>query len=357
MEITADKRIIALCASHINGPLRLKTFEHMIGSWDQQEELGSTAKFSIRLLVSLSYEPKLEAIVKATVRRLLSKYRKLQIIVQPKKLSQFQHYAKLIATLSKCSPSTFIMFSDDDDLWHPKRAHSFVVVDQMNDVCVKQGTYVELDISEDLMMPLKETLKYISTVKPEVTDKTLQNTNSTEYTMFAVRLHVVREFFNILHPELLKHKHCHILFVRYYSERYLAGPDDQYLCVGADDEVPWFYCSRRTSALDNISENFDIEDKRCSTRAIKRVLKNRPLGDLHIKINHPQIEWVHMLYYNIENIAARGGTNITLEVLSSMTNILQNCDFGGLCFSRYFVGAVLAECPTLKLLMNPFKKQ
>ena len=79
----------------------------MLESWRQQS-------FSLELSVSISFDPVLRPRVNSPVMHCLI------ISEQHTSRSQFQHYAHLV-TLD-FPVNTHVMFTDDDDLWHPERS-------------------------------------------------------------------------------------------------------------------------------------------------------------------------------------------------------------------------------------------
>ncbi|CAL8469606.1 g9147 [Coccomyxa elongata] len=95
------------------------------------EESSQAARSSIRcrwkeqtwevpLIVSMSFEESVEGVIS------LSEMEGLTIIRHGRKMSQFEHY-KALAELD-WGDGTWVMFTDDDDLWHEARAEAYVTM-------------------------------------------------------------------------------------------------------------------------------------------------------------------------------------------------------------------------------------
>lgn len=79
----------------------------MLETWRHQ-------RFSLELSVSISFDPVLRPHVNPPVMHYLI------ISEQPTPRSQFQHFAHLVKF--DFPANTHVMFTDDDDLWHPGRS-------------------------------------------------------------------------------------------------------------------------------------------------------------------------------------------------------------------------------------------
>ena len=79
----------------------------MLESWRQQS-------VGLELSVSISFDPVLRPRVNPPVMHYLI------ISEQPTPRSQFQHFAHLVKL--DFPANTHVMFTDDDDLWHPGRS-------------------------------------------------------------------------------------------------------------------------------------------------------------------------------------------------------------------------------------------
>jgi hypothetical protein len=110
--------LVGVCGSHLDSVQRIGYLRAMLRSWAEQEH-------GIALYLSLSCEPGLEEEVSKEVERLQNAHPTLTMSRVETKRSQFQHYAlitqRLLAEHTCNSDSVWVLFSDDDDIWHPRR--------------------------------------------------------------------------------------------------------------------------------------------------------------------------------------------------------------------------------------------
>ncbi len=79
-------------------------------------------------MVSMSFDESVEGMIR------LPEMEGLTIIREGRKMSQFEHY-KALAQLDR-GDETWVMFTDDDELWHKARAEADVTMLQE---CKKRG--------------------------------------------------------------------------------------------------------------------------------------------------------------------------------------------------------------------------
>jgi hypothetical protein len=118
---------LALCASHIASPERLVVMKSMLLSWCAQS-------VALPLWISISYATDE---LRAAGTRLFAEFRapkgvELVVLQNKTSKSQFQHYAGLVARFRakfgsdlEAARRTWLLFTDDDDTWHPQRARVY----------------------------------------------------------------------------------------------------------------------------------------------------------------------------------------------------------------------------------------
>ncbi len=117
-------KIVGLCASHIDGPARLRALQAMLDSVAAQTR-------PVQLWLSISSIGVLEADAKSVLKDQASRRPWLQVLWRCGRLAQFEHYARLCADLEGIGPRTWCLFTDDDDNWHPTRAQAYFEAAQM----------------------------------------------------------------------------------------------------------------------------------------------------------------------------------------------------------------------------------
>jgi hypothetical protein len=108
----------SLCASHISNKDRFFLFEKMLTSI-----LYQTVKTTLH--ISISYAKELENDTDNFIR----KWSNGQIIFYKRKcvLAQFRHYSLLLEDLQEIlDPDSYILFTDDDDIWAPNRVEIYL---------------------------------------------------------------------------------------------------------------------------------------------------------------------------------------------------------------------------------------
>ena len=114
-------RVFALLATHIRSQARLASLCACLQSITEQQ----TAAASVML--SWSAEPELREVVEHVLQVWSSEQTfAVQVCAQQQQLSQFEHYAALSQQIPHQQGEVWVIFSDDDDLWHPARVHNYL---------------------------------------------------------------------------------------------------------------------------------------------------------------------------------------------------------------------------------------
>lgn len=228
-------RLIAMCASHLSSDTRLASLRAMLTSWAAQ-----TRPIPLHLSVSVA-TPQLEV----AVLELCASFQRdsasdgasdgvTPLILQLTRhvsgtLSQFQHYSVLTKLLTGAqartlcdlyvpTEPTFVLFSDDDDTWHPRRVEHFHAVLAESE---KQGElpriYAALEESgpnDAGRLALEVRLRQSAIASVSTRASSLAQTRR-EYYHFAVRLSCLADFVTRCDAQLLRHRFADCFFVRY----------------------------------------------------------------------------------------------------------------------------------------------
>ena len=169
--------LIAMCASHIDGPDRLRALHHMLESVSKQTQ-------PIDLFLSISGPSKhdIDALKQEFGGWLHVAWRGSE------RLAQFQHYCLLCDEITHDPDNCWCMFTDDDDEWHERRVEHYATavrvipeVDAM--VCV--GGRVMND------RPFFEPIEYFE---------------------FASKLGAFQRFCHDVHPDTLALRGCDLVW-------------------------------------------------------------------------------------------------------------------------------------------------
>lgn len=213
-------KIICLIACHVSAPEHLVYFGEMLNSVIRQTST------SHRVLISISKDPKQSYpnITKDLINN-------IEIYLQDTKLSQFEHYSKLMPKLEHENPHTsWVCFGDADDLWHHDRIKLYQDVatqfaDNVTAIMAGHhliGPYFDSSVSKD--NPLRIF---------------------TEHWNLCVRLFFVRYFLQLCPPVTKNHKFCDVLFSQWIrSMSSPLGMDRGTASFDPQDKDNWMYFYR-----------------------------------------------------------------------------------------------------------------
>ena len=225
----------ALCASHISegGTARLRAFRGMVGSWRSQ-----TSRDACPLLVSMSCDAGIAPLVTRVVEQLLRESGgDLRITVHVgERHSQFQYYRSLVKGASPLVPPSgvpregfqmggapWVMFTDDDDVWHPQRVEYYLngiaelevePSERVLALCVRGvaiGPFQGSDVERAIACGQVKTGK--------------RNEHGLEHWMFSCRVSTLEDFVDRAGEELIADRYCDMYLVKYlaYSEGFMCG--------------------------------------------------------------------------------------------------------------------------------------
>ncbi|CAK9096439.1 unnamed protein product [Durusdinium trenchii] len=227
-------RLCGVLSSHVGDEKRLKRLEHCFDSIAQQTQ--ALAGFFVVWSSPESLAPKVEALLAS-----LQEHVHVKTLRQDRRTSQFYDIRWLYQEyISKEPPNTWLLFSDDDDLWGPERVRLYgAVVDRhgrqpgVTGVCAthkvrpKHRTDVATSASMVEQQLAKGAAMHCGGVHQE-----------EEFFDFACPTGSLGAFLEICNDETLLHPFCDLRFTRFLQEYYEGG---KVMYFPTDQTNPWVY--------------------------------------------------------------------------------------------------------------------
>jgi hypothetical protein len=204
--------MIVLCASYLSSLIKVKWMNEMIESWKSQSH-------HVPLYISISIDENIKTIVN---HYLEDKWKVEDLIfyVSEEKLTQFQHYQKLSnILLEKHGRNTWIMFTDDDDIWEKDRILYYkTLIDNLKKL-EKENSVSHIQIPT-FCVNFKDNFDSNYTIRNlehiEAADFTHQH---LDYWQFSCQLKYLIKFIEQASPVLLADGYCNIYFVKYFYNK------------------------------------------------------------------------------------------------------------------------------------------
>ena len=214
---TMGEKLHVICASHIGvegGPARLSMLRDMVGSWRSQ---------TVRCLltVSMSCDARVAPLVAHVVEQLRRSSPGLAITVREgERLSQFQHYRLILRSFADVngggSEGLWVLFTDDDDVWHPRRVEHYL------GVVLWLGEHGELDrvLAVRSRAVLIGPFEGIDVEGALLSGRVKRDDIGQEHWMFCCRATTLKDFVERADEQLIADKFCDMYLIKYlaYSE-------------------------------------------------------------------------------------------------------------------------------------------
>lgn len=240
-------KLICLIASHINSIQRIDHFMKLLDSIDNQT-------MKVDVYISLSHDKKIcGQNLNNLVHRLRTTHT-LYLHEYPKK--QFEHYTYLTSVINLPDHS-WVIFSDDDDFWHPERVQSYAYA-------IEQAVLYNFMSDKIIFRTVRSLTR---TERPNLEIDRIDEKSLGEYFDSAVLLQDLKFFISNLTRDQRIHPYCDVLFNQYIFVR-CGGGKNKVICFEATNYMYYYRDDNRyhhnARALNN--------DKSKITR--KDVIKN-----------------------------------------------------------------------------------
>ena len=240
-------RLVSLCASHLDRPKRLEHLHRMLDSWNVQTE-------PVQLYISLSANPDVGDAGQIANR--LQRLYGSDLVVYPsqQQCSQFTHYRRLCDMVpTKRRKGSWVLFTDDDDLWHPRRVKAY-----RNAL----RTLEEHNISHKIAH-IALPAAFSGSKEPTIEDFENMSLDQTgppkldvNYIALCCRFAHLRQFVQQCDDELLNWRLCDVLFNRFLQIR------DQQDFPGLIIRTSWpLYFYRQDDRTTNSTNTANLEAK------------------------------------------------------------------------------------------------
>lgn len=227
-EVKERLRVVTFVSCHVYSEDRLNYLRFCLESIRLQ---ASDSRFpdlrnGTTFISWTAQNPKFEALV-----RLLSRDHKYAVWIEPpfprRRLSQFEHYKRTFDLVSLFFPidSTWVMFSDDDDVWARDRrlqyqgaivtASSFAIFDDVSSVFASNFVRIDDDMASSVRAETAEDVTKLLTEHPQALSTLDFLASKCEHWQYCVRLGVIRDFFQRVPPKCLSGIFCDLTFITY----------------------------------------------------------------------------------------------------------------------------------------------
>lgn len=282
-------RIICMIASHISSEQRRTYFDELVPTILSQEMTPHRSLISVSRGDGMEWPTRLVDLENAG----------WEVFRQPARRAQFSHYDFLCKTLGdEKDNNTWVIFSDDDDLWHTSRTKYYY--GWINNL---RNRYDENRVVSIRPKWWASGLTIEGKVIEKINYDPEDHTRGNEYVHSCMKLTYFRRFMKHCPEEVKDHVFCDVLFSRYIRS---LGDDKGITVLGVPmSEDDWIYFYRKghddsvcgklhkgRSREDNIAQNWDYFLALCCGKPpdvadIKREANHMAGGNgLHISVQN-----------------------------------------------------------------------
>ena len=222
--------IVSLLASHISSPRRLQYLQQCLRSIAAQTDAPAA------LYLSWYADDVLAPAVKSAFESVGLGSMRFVPLQQSARLSQYEHLRRALERAQAEMPagqaaSTWLSFSDDDDLWHPRR------IELIRHACVQHPDAQALAFGI-YAHPVDDACREAATAQD--VDKALDRRQgglflcASEIFQFAVRPHVLQAFFTAEPASVIRHKFADVRFSQYLRHQ-MGQRKGSYVSLGKDE--------------------------------------------------------------------------------------------------------------------------
>jgi hypothetical protein len=186
-------QLICLIASHVNSLKRIERVLTLFSSIKKQSQMPTRTIMSMSSSLDKENSTAIQSVLEA------AKEASVEVIQQAHALKQFEHYDFLTNLLKDYSDNTWILFSDDDDIWHEDRIASYQqAISTVDEKCMTVKSLV-CKRNDKIMKLAIDVLNC--------------------YVNYATRLSRLRLFMSGTSLQVKRHASCDLLFARFMALR------------------------------------------------------------------------------------------------------------------------------------------
>ena len=225
--------LVALCASHIDSPKRLRRLGQMLDSWMAQA--GGSVPMYLAISCNAGMMEAVQGFLQERVAMTKAPKFTFHALMATSKMAQFMQYKDLCEYIGEkyaekgkgiSVDRIWVMFTDDDDIWHPFRVMGYreLLVAGIEQESGIRGHDVPDDILALCVIPHAEyasedcmrTEVGVADVEAGIrSGKIVVRSSADEHWQYACRLRSLRDFVERADDMLLAHRYCDLYFVRY----------------------------------------------------------------------------------------------------------------------------------------------
>jgi hypothetical protein len=250
-EPETSSRIILCIGCHVDSQVKLDHLSYLLTSVSEQVLAPEL------VLVGLTTDDEKQRL---TAVKMLNEYKGIRFVTSVGKKSQFENFITLLPSLKFFRPySDYVIFSRDDDIWHPYRNYLFKasVSNAKTSIGVVSTKFCyNLDIKDGKAKTWKEVISLTREKKALVGDMSIFECDH------CVRLIFFTKFLENCQPNLLKEKYCYLAFAKYLRKVGTNSVTEcklQHSLDPKEDSQIWMGWSRRwkpASPVKPASESF-----------------------------------------------------------------------------------------------------
>lgn len=216
----------------------------------------------VPLHISMSYSPELQQEVEGLAASAPHRYPGLSIHLSSQSLSQGQHYQRLVRLLQQqgCNGrQTWLLLTDDDDLWHPRRSLLYATAlqevsrdaDMSQLLALSSPLYVDAaaDHKATTAMCVHRLLRSGAATVHRVVKHGKSGLSRPEAWCYSMRLGTLAQYFAAADPTVLSHVYWDLCLVKFLNSgnprwrTWVAHMGDALLCGS------WMYFYRRDASV------------------------------------------------------------------------------------------------------------
>lgn len=294
--------MIGLCASYLSNLIKVKWMNEMIESWISQSH-------NVPLYISISIDENLESIFYYYLNNKWNN-KDLFFYVTKEKLSQFQHYKKLCdLLLEKYDRNTWIVFTDDDDIWDKDRVLYYKTLVENLKKMGKENSVSHIQIPTHCVNYKNQFDDNYSIRNFEHIETADSTHKHLDYWQFSCQLKYLKNFIEQTSPILINDGFCNLYFVKYFYNK--KTPVYRWYTKNKNRFVYYWRGSAGYNINDNDNQNNDVHlleklKKKSAEEAIIKVFLQERINSDSIKEKNKDkitnyIEKTSKLIQNFDN--------------------------------------------------------